>query len=397
MKASLASTLFLAIPIVAANFGGCSSDNGSATFDPNNPNGNLGLGTGTGNGNAGSLNGLGSGSGAGGANGSTPGGNPLDPDAACAAQAQDTRAIPVDIFIMLDKSGSMDCAAADSACEMPPKPAVHPTRWDAVTTALTAFINAPTSAGTGVGIGFFSLSGNDACNVASYARPNVAIAPLPANAMPLLTAIGGQMPGGNTPTVPALQGAINYAKAYTMSTAGRTASVVFVTDGLPNGCNSSIRAASMAAGTAFGGMPQIKTYVVGLGATMSLDEIALAGSGNVTHFFPATGDVSAQLTAALKQIAGAITCDYAIPTTGKALDFGQVNVAVKVGAGGMPQLVGGVANVAGCTAQGGWYYDNPMAPTKITLCAQSCDPLKATEGSTLQVLIGCATEGPAVK
>jgi hypothetical protein len=266
-----------------------------------------------------------------------------------------------------------------------------------VTSAITSFVNAPTSAGTGVGIGFFSL-GDNVCDAASYAKPNVAIAPLPANAKPITDAIGKQMPGGNTPTVPALQGAIDYATAYSKNGSGRSASVVFVTDGLPNGCRSTIPNATKAATTAFQGMPQVKTYVVGLGATMSLDEIALGGSGGATHFFPATGDVAGQLTAALKQVAGAITCDYVIPTTtGKALDFGQVNVQVKVGSGGMPQLVGNVGTAAGCMASGGWYYDNPMAPTKITLCAQSCDPLKAAAGSTLQVLIGCATEGPAVK
>jgi hypothetical protein len=402
MKVRFVSTLCLAFPLVAVHFGGCGGNSGSSTFDPNNPNGDLGLTTGsgtmTGGLTGGTLTGgtLTGGSGT----GSGSGGNPLDPDAACAAQAQDTRAIPVDIFIMLDKSGSMDCAAADNACERLPNGTMptHPTRWDAVTQAITAFVNAPTSAGTGVGIGFFGL-GDNVCGVNTFAMPNVAIAALPGNAMAITGAIGMQKPGGGTPTVPALQGAINYAGAYTMSTPGRTASVVFVTDGLPNGCNSSTQNATRAARNAFMGAmgaPPIKTYVVGLGATASLDEIALAGSGGTTHYFPATGDVAGQLTAALKQIAGAITCDYAIPSTGKALNFNEVNVAVKVGAGGKPTLVGGVANAMGCTAQGGWYYDNPTAPTKITLCAQSCDPLKATEGSTLQVLIGCATEGPAV-
>jgi hypothetical protein len=39
-----------------------------------------------------------------------------------------------------------------------------------------------------------------------------------------------------------------------------------------------------------------------------------------------------------------------------------------------------------------WYYDvnPPGTPTKITLCPQSCDPLK-TSGGSLKVIIGCAT------
>jgi hypothetical protein len=290
----------------------------------------------------------------------------------------------------------MNCPAADNACEKPPNTLVHPTRWESVTTAINSFVSAPTSAGTGVGIGFFSLEEN-ACTVANYAKPRVAISALPANAAPITGAIGNEKPSGSTPTVPALQGSINYAASYMKSTPGRSAAVVFVTDGLPNGCNSTIPNATKAAKAAFAGAPQVKTYVVGLGATQSLDEIALAGSGGATHFFPATGDVAAQLTAALKQIAGAITCDYVIPNTpGKMLDFQQVNVEIKVGAGGTPQFIGNVANGAACAAQGGWFYDDPAAPSKITLCPQSCDPLKGAEGSTLQVLIGCATQGPPI-
>ena len=136
MKVRFVSTLCLAFPLVAVHFGGCGSNSGSSTFDPNNPNGDLGLTTGSGDMTGGLTGGtITSGTGMGTGSGTGSGGNPLDPDAACAAQAQDTRAIPVDIFIMLDKSGSMDCPASDDDCERLPNGAtpVHPTRWDAVT------------------------------------------------------------------------------------------------------------------------------------------------------------------------------------------------------------------------------------------------------------------------
>jgi hypothetical protein len=307
---------------------------------------------------------------------------------ACATQASDSNSIPSDIFIMLDKSGSMDCPATDSACERPPMPVVHPTRWDAFTMAVTSFVNSPAAAGIGVGIGHFS-AGNG-CDVATYARPDVPIAALPGNAGPITTFIGTLAPGNNTPTVPALQGAIQYATAYTNMTPGRGASVVFITDGLPNGCNSTIPQAAMVAQMAFMATPQIKTYVIGLGATMSLDTIALAGSGNMTHYFPATGDVTAMLTAALTQIAGTVTCDYTIPAN---VDRSRVNITVTPG-GGMPQNIGGVANAAACGALGGWYYD--ATKTHITLCPQTCDPLKAMTGSKVQVLYGCPTNPPGV-
>ncbi len=152
--------------------------------------------------------------------------------------------------------------------------------------------------------------------------------------------------------------------------------------------------ATAIAQAAFVGAPSIKTYVIGLGFTMNLDMIALAGSGGTQHYFPATGDVTAALSAALKTISmQTISCDYAIPTMGQPLDYGAVNVETRVGSTGTPQIVGKVDSAARCGTAGGWYYDAnpPLKPTKITLCPESCGPLTMTDGSTLKVLIGCAS------
>jgi hypothetical protein len=267
---------------------------------------------------------------------------------------------------------------------------MHPTRWEAFTMAVNSFVSSPAAAGIGVGIGYFAADGNNACNIQTYATPTVPIMPLPGNAAAITGAIGMLMPGSNTPTVPALTGAIQYAVSYTNATPGRTASVVFVTDGIPNGCNSTVPGATMVAQMGFAGKPQVKTYVIGLGNTMALDAIALAGTGNATHYFPATGDVTTQLTTALTTIAGAVTCDYTIPT---GVDPAKVNIQVTPG-GGMAQNIGGVANAAACGMMGGWYYD--ATKTHITLCPQTCDPLKATMGSKVQVLYGCPTIPPGV-
>jgi hypothetical protein len=315
------------------------------------------------------------------------GGGPLDPDASCAADKEDTHPIPVDVFVIQDKSGSMDCPASDDRCTDPPTPRVMPTRWNAFTSAVNSFVSAPSSNGVGVGIGFFPLTGSDNCNAGAYARPTVPIAPLPGNATAIADAITANGPNGGTPTLPALTGALDYARTYTMNTPGRSAAVLLVTDGIPNGCTSTIPAAAAIAQQAYDGMPRIKTYVVGLGDTAALDQIALAGSGNMTHYFPATGDVAGQLAAVLKEITGTITCKYTIPTT-RTIDPNLVNVQITVG-GGMMVNVGRVMSMAECGASGGWFYDNPTAPTQIILCDQSCDPLKMTPGSSVQVLYGC--------
>jgi Mg-chelatase subunit ChlD len=322
------------------------------------------------------------------------GSGPNDPDASCLATKEHVDQIPVDVFVIQDKSGSMECPAADDRCSNPPTPRVMPTRWDAFTAAVNGFVNAPTSNGVGVGIGFFPLNGGDNCNAGAYAMPTVPIAMLPGNAGAITSAITATGPNGGTPTLPALTGALDYARTYTMNTPGRSAAVLLVTDGIPNGCSSTIPGAAMVAGQAFAGTPSIKTYVVGLGDTAALDQIALAGSGNMTHYFPATGDVTGQLTAVLKEITGAITCKYTIPMT-KTIDPNLVNVQVTVG-GGATINVGRVMDISGCGPAGGWYYDNPTHPTQIVLCDQSCDPVKTTPGSAVQVLYGCPWVPPAV-
>jgi hypothetical protein len=306
----------------------------------------------------------------------------------CLSQVANLDLIADDIFIMLDKSGSMNCPANDSMCEVPPAPVIYPTRWDAFAQAVSSFVNAPGSAGIGVGLGHFSAGSG--CDVGAYAMPTVSIAPLPGNTSAIQNAIAGIMPGGNTPTVPALQGALQFARTYTENTPGRAASVVLVTDGYPNGCASTIAAAAMVAQQAYEGTPSTKTYVIGLGNTAALDQVALAGSGGARHYFPADGDVVTQLLAALTTISGVNTCNYALPATGDPL---SVNVQVTIG-GGMPAVIRYVGSAAMCALNGGWFFDNPTSPTKLILCPQTCDPIRTTTGSRVQVLVGCPRIGP---
>src|SRR5258708_37058175 len=84
--------------------------------------------------------------------------------------------------------------------------------------------------------------------------------PPPASAAPVTMAIMATIPKGGTPTVPALQGSIDYATTYTQTTPGRAAVVLFVTDGQPNGCNSTTAAATMIAATASAAPPATKPY-----------------------------------------------------------------------------------------------------------------------------------------
>ena len=386
----------------------CSAGGADSTVNPGNPSnsgqtagsmaqsaGSGGAGSGLGNSTGGSVM-LGSIAGD-----TAQGGNTVDPTKACATEERDSKPLLVDVYLLIDKSVSMFCPTSDVACDKSPSNTPPPTRWSAITEAVTKFVQDPASTDIGIGLGFFPqvMPVADQCVVSNYSTPVVPIAPAKDSASSIVSQIGAQVVGGNTPTHKALAGAFEYIKSYTAQTPGHTAAVLLVTDGVPFSCGEShtttltVPVAQMG----FAGTPSIKTYVVGIGNTAALDALALAGSGDQTHYFDGNGDVSSKLQAALKSVATSITCDYTIPTGGKAIDFGLVNVEGKVGDAGVPTALGNVTSAAQCDARGGWYYDvsPPATPSKITLCPQSCDPLKATANSTVKVLYGCKTKPPA--
>jgi hypothetical protein len=343
--------------------------------------------------------------GAGGAGGGTTGGTGgagggviIDGDAACVAEPRAGEQIPLDLFFMVDKSGSMTCPVGQQGMnctngQMPP-PAVN--RWTSLKDALFEFTNSTASAGLGVGMGFFpQLNGNQLrCNPQDYSTPAAAIAALPGAAGGVQAALNAQMPAGSTPTVPALSGAIQYATGYAQTHPGRTVAIIFASDGVPTECtnnNNNIAGAAAVAQAAAMGTPPIRTYVLGVGPRLdNLNEIAVAGGTQKAHLIESGG--SAELIAALNEIRkNALTCDYQIPVIpGRPLDLNFVNIKVRVGAPpASEQQILRVDSAAQCGAQGGWYFDNPSAPTRIQLCPTTCDPLLKTTGSGLTVLIGC--------
>jgi hypothetical protein len=243
---------------------------------------------------------------------------------------------------------------------------------------------------------------NASCNVADYENPNVpiAIVPGPNNSQvnAFSTAITNRVVQGQTPTTPALEGAIHSATLWQTAHPEMNTFVVFMTDGQPNGCMSTVANAAAAAAVGSAATPPIKTYVLGVGPQVgNLDAIAVGGGTGPTAYLVTTGGAAA-LTAALNAIKGtAVSCDYRVPTptNGSTLDFTAVNVQARIGSAGMPSILQNVPNVGACGTGNGWYYDQPLggsvAPSTITLCPSTCSAVKAAAGSELQVLIGCKT------
>ncbi len=300
----------------------------------------------------------------------------------CASSTQTASLAPLDLYFMMDQSGSMDLKTGTGV-----------TKWAAISKALEGFLNDANSSGIGVGIQFFPLT---TCNASEYAKPEVEIVDLPAAATKIMASIAKHGPNGSTPTAAALEGAISYAQVFGKTKPGHTIAVVLATDGIPTGCapNDTLAVVSKIAAAGVSSAENVRTFVIGVGAeTASLNAIAVAGGTKSALIVDVAGNVEQQFAAALKAIQGqALACSYAIPVPkdGKTVDFNKVNVQITL-SGGKPFLLNYVPTDKDCsTTTGGWHFDDPSLPTKILLCATSCALPLNVSTAKVEILLGCA-------
>ena len=304
---------------------------------------------------------------------------------ACNGVSVEAEAVPVDLFVIMDRSQSMGEFVAGS----------NQTRWQALHAAVQRFAESPRAGEIRAGIGFFSLSGvaHDAedCNPDSYAEPRVPIGPLSEVGPDLVAAMDAVSPGGLTPTVPALQGAISYARAWAKKNSGRATMVVLVTDGFPTQCDNAPDRISQAARAGYESAEHVRPFVIGVGdvARFNLDNYARSG-GTRSAYLTDAGDVTTSFVDALNNITNrALACEYQLPAApdGMKLDPEKVQV-VYTPASGAAEEVPSVASFNGCasTSNGGWYYDDPERPSKITVCPCTCSRLQA---GRVDVRLGC--------
>lgn len=311
-------------------------------------------------------------------------------DEVCAAQAYEGESVPLDIYIMFDQSGSMlnDVGGI--------------TRLDAVERAAGTFLRDQASAALGVGVGYFGFQpiGQTSCSASDYASPSVSVT---LDHEAVLRSLAERQPIGETPTGAAIRGACGYAKDLKKSNFGHSVVLLLLTDGEPKApmscstgaCCPTLADAVQAAAECRNGEPGIKTYVLGVGPFLdNLQQIAQAG-GTDHAYLIGDQDVEQKVLQALNAIRGdaSIPCQLKIPepTGGKELDYGLVNVAYQDSSCALSTIYN-VPNIANCdAASGGWYYDDPAAPSSVNLCSASCDRVSAP-GGRLAFTVGCETK-----
>lgn len=247
----------------------------------------------------------------------------------------------------------------------------------------------------------YSCVNETSCDVARYAAPAVPISNGPERAANVVASLAQQSPLGETPTGPALSGALEHARAWAGQHPGRQVVAVLATDGFPTAC-APLAASDIAgvAGDASSATPGVRTFVIGvfgdedLGSDgqQRLDSIARAGGTTRAIVVNTAGDVTQDFLDALTVIRStAVTCEFALDNPGD-LNFDQVNLDVAYPDGTTRSLFN-VGDVSACgDDERGWYYvrDASGNPYQITVCPDTCATFGG-EGMRASLQIGCAT------
>lgn len=306
-------------------------------------------------------------------------------DAICGFQTQEVGLLPLDMLIVLDTSFSMD----------------FEDKWFAVKEALKAFAASADLSGSGMGLQYFPL--RKQCSIDDYGVPAVSIASLPGAATSISNSLEKQRMAGGTPMVPMLQGVMTYVAGWAKSHGDRKVVVVLASDGIPDdtcldpvapGMPNTLDNVVKIAGDAANGKTPIATFVIGVGTELTaLNQIAQAGSNADAILVDSSKDTQNAFVQALATVRKrALSCSFEIkaPADG-ALDYNQVNVAFTTN--GQTETFYRVGQKDECIASptNAWYYDDPIKPTTIVLCEDTCTRVQAANAGKVDLQFGCAT------
>jgi hypothetical protein len=309
----------------------------------------------------------------------------------CASDIVEPTAVPMNLYLMIDRSGSMQ----------------ESDKWGQGMAALRQFVEDPAARGLRIALRFFGDAepvegcSQQECSMDACAQPLVPIGALltesgaaDGHETALVRTLEQTQPlnGFGTPIYPALGGALQWAREYRGSHVNEKVAVVFVTDGEPNGCDTSIDRIATLASDAFADSG-IRTYAIGLeGANHEqMNQIAAAGATATGIFIGESTKAEQMLLQALNDIRRQSTsCDFLLPEPdpGKVADIQTVNL-VRQTAEREAKLykVDGLDRCAGDAL--GWYFDDPVHPSRIHLCPNTCEASNADPETRLSVVMGC--------
>lgn len=333
---------------------------------------------------------------------------PVTPDAACSTTTAETRRVPVNLLVVLDRSGSMNNTPAS------------PTRWASAVSALEGLLDGLDD-DIRVGLTFFPSLTGASDQPASYVTPVVAIEPLGDNRARLVSTLRAARPLGETPMVCAMRGAVQAFRSFPRDGSRH---VVLITDGQPTSecamdvlCNPPTFATSTACSQRTESLftdavrslvtlatretPPIHTYVAGTpeASDAFLSDLALAGETARSehclattppscHYSLSTGTFEADLTRALEDIrVRSLSCEFEVQADPARVDAARVNVNFSGTSSPTPVLI-----PRDVTRRDGWDYSNGMR--SVVLYGPACERVRGDSRARVQILFGCPTVTP---
>lgn len=336
----------------------------------------------------------------------------VNEDAACATTSADGQRRPMNLLLVLDRSGSMSEGAMSGGTS----------KWAAAVAAIRSLVMRLDDE-TRVGITFFpAASAPDAA--ATYARPVVPVAALRDTRAMILSRLSTTMPGGNTPMTCALQGSTSYYRGFTLD---GSHNVVLITDGIPTeectdtntlcgaipnlldlaafmrwaACRDTAgqNAVRVAVTLAQRESPPIRTFVAGTpeASDTFLSDLAVSGGSQRSadcrgtqncHYSLRLGSFESDLTNAFNEIRGrALSCEFDITVDPSRVDPTRVNVNYQGTGDASARLV-----PRDVDHRDGWDYSAGMR--SIVVYGPTCDRLRTDAMARVRILFGCPTVTP---
>jgi hypothetical protein len=306
----------------------------------------------------------------------------------CGLQTFDINRKPVEIFMVLDRSASMEDGLDDSVSVS----ASNPSKWSQLVPALRATL-AQADPTVSWGLKAFPEKGGGSC--ANDTVTTKIDLPIAANdASQLSTTIMGVVDNGDgTPTAAAIGVATNYLKQLSMTDDSRKY-ILLATDGEPScagqagslSSNSTTARTDAVAAVTAAANAGFHTFVVGVATTkandqMTLNQLAIAGleassdtRPGATRFYLASNQQ--QLTTTLEGIVNPVASNCVFPLSSPPPV--PENIAVKVNGIKTPQDTGHNA---------GWDYTDPSY-TAVQVYGSFCDTIK-NNGNSVEIVFGC--------